>query len=72
MMSEARAYELLGRKQAELDNLNVEYNRLLTLLQSISAGEAKPAEISVDVAGRSWSYTKVPIPLVAVEPEEAV
>jgi len=38
-MTEIEMFAAIGRKQTELDNLHVEYNRLLSVLGSIAAGD---------------------------------
>lgn len=53
-MSESEAYAALGRKAVELENLNLEYNRLLVVLSQVASGEIEKDRVSVDLAARSW------------------
>lgn len=45
---------IIGRKQVELDTLNVEYNRVLAVLGHVVSGEVARDRVSVDLAARSW------------------
>ena len=45
---------IIGRKQVELENLNLEYNRLLMVLGQVVSGEVEKDRVSVDLAARSW------------------
>lgn len=45
---------IIGRKQVELENLNLEYNRLLLVLSQVASGEIEKDRVSVDLKGRSW------------------
>lgn len=48
-------YAAVGRKQLELDALNAEYDRLLMALSAVANGAIAPADVSVDLKGRSWA-----------------
>lgn len=48
-------YEMLGRKQAELEGLNIEYNRLLAVLGQVVSGEIERGRVLVDLAARTWT-----------------
>lgn len=52
-MSDA-LYASLGRKQAELEQLHTEYDRLLALLAAVLSGEIAPARVHVDLERRCW------------------
>ena len=45
---------MIGRKQVELENLNLEYNRLLAVLSQVTSGEIEKDRVSVDLTARSW------------------
>ena len=49
-------FEILGRKTAELDNLNAEYDRLLDLLFNVVHGKIDPKRVTVDLAKRTWAF----------------
>ena len=66
MEHDVNAYEILGRKQIELDHLNSEYDRLLTVLHLVSVGEIDRNRVSVDVEKRRWSVLSME-PLAATE-----
>ena len=51
-------HEILGRKQAELENLNVEYDRVLQLLAWLASGEVDSSRVTVDLKSRTWSLTE--------------
>lgn len=53
---------MIGRKQVELENLNLEYDRLLAVLSQVTSGEIEKDRVSVDLTARSWK----------VEPKEGV
>lgn len=54
-MTESELYESLGRKQAELDTLNLEYSRLLDLLRLVVIGEITHDRVTVEMDGRKWT-----------------
>lgn len=47
-------YEMFGRKQAELESMHSEYNRLLIVLHSVLNGELESGRVSVDLEKRAW------------------
>lgn len=47
-------FAAVGRKQVELDKLNVEYTNLLAALDRVVKGEVHPSTVKVDMAARSW------------------
>ena len=49
------ANELLGEKTLELNNLHVEYTRLLLLLADVVSGKTAPDRVQVDLERRAWS-----------------
>ncbi len=51
---EANLYELLGRKQAQLENQDAEYGKLLTLLAGVIGGEIDPSRVLVNLTDRTW------------------
>lgn len=58
-LNESEMYAAIGRKQTELDNLNVEYDRLLAVLSQVSSGEVVSARVSVDLSARTWAVAAV-------------
>lgn len=52
------AEEIVGRKQVELENLNVEYNNLLVVLHKVVNGELDSENVTVDLEKRSWAITQ--------------
>lgn len=67
-MNEEQMFAAIGRKQAELDILNDEYDRVLLLLNKVVSGEIPHDEVAVDLSGRRWTYT--PNPALQEEPPE--
>lgn len=65
-MTEAQLFEALGRKQAALDTLLTEYDRLLSLLEQVVDGRIDSHTVRVDLAGRRWEvvFPGVPEPIV--------
>ena len=59
-------HAIIGRKQVELDNLKVEYGRLLGILYQVSTGEISTDRIGVDLQRLSWSVGPEKVPAVAV------
>ncbi len=55
-------YEALGRKQAALDAMNVEYDRLLSLLQQVVSGKISPGRVTVDTEKRTWACKPEEVP----------
>lgn len=53
-------YAVIGRKQSELDALNVEYDSLLAVLSAVADGSIATARVSVDLKARSWAITEDP------------
>ncbi len=47
--------ELLGRKTAQHENLQVEYSRLLDVLGQVLEGTIHPSRVMVDRDRQSWS-----------------
>ena len=62
-------FELLGRKVAELEQLNANYDQLLCVLGRVAKGEIPTACVSVDLAARTWRFDmpQEPAPETAVE-----
>ena len=60
-------YEMLGRKTADFEALNAQYDQLLLLLSRVLSGEICPERVSVDLANRSWACVaaEVPVPEMA-------
>ena len=56
-MTEIEMYAMYGRKQAELDALNEQYNLLLGIFSKVASGEITLDRVSVDLGARSWSVT---------------
>lgn len=61
-------YAVLGRKQAELDAMHGEYNRLLAMLGNIADGHVLSSWVKVDLVARTWTVTPVPPVLEAAPP----
>lgn len=53
-------YAAIGRKQTELDNLNIEYDRLLSLLKQVLSGEIDACRVTVNTSSRSWEMVELP------------
>lgn len=51
----------IGQQQFALDKLNAEYDSLLSVLSKVASGEIANDRVVVDLAGRSWSVTPVPL-----------
>jgi hypothetical protein len=76
-MDESKVFELIGRKQVELDNsraafeiLGVEYNNLLLTLSRVASGEITFDRVSVNLEARSWAVTPAaPLPETTQTPE---
>lgn len=62
-MSESQFFELLGRKQAQLETLDAEYTQLLLLLDKVLKGEIAADQVKVDMEIRRWVIT----PKVVIE-----
>ena len=54
-------YAVIGRKQTELDNLNVEYDRLLFILAQVLSGQLAADKVTVDIPGRRWTVETIPV-----------
>jgi len=59
----------IGKKQIELeatkaafDQNNIEYDRLLTLLNQVVTGVTPVHEVTVDLAARRWTHTPMAVP----------
>lgn len=50
-----KLYEMLGRKQAQLEDLDAEYTKVIGLLVRLRSGELLVADLAVDQTARSWS-----------------
>lgn len=50
-------YEVIGRKQAELETMHAEYNKLLSVLHGVVTGVLKAENVTVNLEGRSWTHT---------------
>lgn len=67
-MDDRQLYELLGRKQAELEELHGEYDRLLAVLADVVSGDIAPARVCVDRQARRWEVLPVMDAIVSVAP----
>ena len=67
-MNEAELFAVIGRKQMDFDNLNVEYDRLLSLLDQVISGQIQAQSVTVDIAARKWT---IAVPDVAPVLSEA-
>lgn len=66
-------YETIGRKQADLEALNTEYDKLLGVLSQVISGEIEAERVCVDLQARSWNVTPkkaTVIPLSIADPTE--
>lgn len=54
-MNEAKLYETLGRKQAQLEAQDAAYNQLLGLLADVVTGFVTPDRILVNLTDRTWT-----------------
>lgn len=54
MAHEQELAAALGRKQIELEKLQLEYDRLLTLASWMASGEVLPSRVQVDLKTRTW------------------
>ncbi len=59
-LSESEMYESIGRKQTELDRLNAEYDRLLSIAAQIASGEISQDRVRIDLAARAWTVVALP------------
>lgn len=57
-MNEQQLYEIIGRKQADYDNLQREYGELLGLVSRIKAGTVAAENVAID--GLTWKLTEMP------------
>lgn len=53
-MNESQLYEILGRKQAQLDQLSLDYNKAVAVLKSIKEGTLNLDRLTVNADG-TWS-----------------
>lgn len=56
--------QLLGRKTAQYENLQIEYRKLIEITAKLASGELPPEAVTVDFANQSWSAT---IPQVEID-----
>lgn len=61
-MNESQLYELIGRKQAVIEQQDAAYTHLLNVLAAVEAGAIDPSRLRVDLNARQW---KVAPPEVA-------
>ena len=54
-MDDMQMFALYGRKQLELDNLNDQYDRLLTVLSGVVSGEISSDLVTFDLQARKWA-----------------
>ncbi len=48
-------YEMLGRKQAALEEQDVNYTQLLNLTAGLVRGDVDPGRVLINLTARSWS-----------------
>ena len=66
-MNEEMMFAAIGRKQTELDDLNANYDQLLSVLAQVALGEIIPDRVSVDLVARTWAVAAVvPAPAEAI------
>lgn len=53
-MNESQLYESIGRKQAQVEQLNASYDALLSLLARVVSGEVVTSRLLVDLTNRAW------------------
>jgi len=61
-------YELVGRKQEAIENLQLEYAKLLNLVRWLKSGEATLDRVTVD--GDSWNLAPAAKPVEEPSAEE--
>lgn len=66
-LNELEMFALYGRKQAELDSLNENYDHLLTVLSQVASGVITPQRVSVDLVARTWAISAPPPEVLAKE-----
>jgi hypothetical protein len=54
-MNEAKLYEALGRKQAQVEAQDQAYTELIHLLARVVSGEVARARVVVSLADRTWT-----------------
>lgn len=64
-------YASLGRKQIELDALNVQYDNLLAVFAKVGNGEIDAKRVSVDLAARSWHLIPENVAPICIVEESA-
>ncbi len=52
--TEGKLFELLGRKQAQLEDQDAAYSQLLTLLAGVVSGEIATDRVLVNLTDRTW------------------
>lgn len=53
-MNEAKLYEALGRKQAQIEAQDQAYTDLIQLFARVVSGEIPIARVAVDPVNRTW------------------
>ncbi len=66
-LDETTMFAIYGRKQVELDNLNEQYDKLLSVLAKVVVGEINIAQVAVDLTARSWAVTAPAAPAAGEE-----
>lgn len=58
-MNEAQLFEIIGRKDVEIQRLNLEYNKLLSVLVGVKSGGINPEHITI--LSNGWQLDMPPI-----------
>ena len=56
-MTESQAFESLGRKQAQLEDLDRNYSQLLGLFASVLRGDICPSRVMLNLTERTWAFS---------------
>lgn len=59
-MNEAQMFELLGRKQAQLEEVVKNYGNLIAIVRGIIAGSIAPDRLTIAADG-TWSLAPAPV-----------
>lgn len=55
MSTDAKLYEALGRKQAQIEHLDAQYGHLLAHFAKVINGEIETERVLINLTARSWS-----------------
>ncbi len=66
---EAKLYEMLGRKQAEIEQLRSDYRLLLDWFGKVASGEVSGDRVRINHDTQSWSVAPLPVPPAEMKKE---